>query len=293
MPNLWGKHLTSTEHVYLTGDCLDLLLAMPENSVDLVLCSPPYENARKYGELGFALQGQEWVDWCLPRYLECVKVSKGLVAWVVEGRTRNFQWSATPSLLEADLHRAGVKLRHPLAFHRVGISGSGGPDWLRNDHERIVCSSKGKLPWSDNTAMGHPPKYKPGGAMTHQTVNGRKVAKKHTKSRADGTMEVQGYNPPAIANPGNVIRCKVGKGNMGHKLCHENEAPFPEDLAEFIIRSFCPPGGTVLDCFGGSGTTSCVAKKWGRNSISIDLRESQRQIWEQRLKDPRYQQETT
>ena len=62
---------------------------------------------------------------------------------------------------------------------------------------------------------------------------------------------------------------------MGSKLAHENEAPFPEKLAEFFIRSWCPPGGTVLDPFCGSGTTLAVATKCGRNSIGIDIRESQ------------------
>jgi len=60
---------------------------------------------------------------------------------------------------------------------------------------------------------------------------------------------------------------------MGHKLCHENDAPFPEALAEWFIRSFCPPGGTVLDPFVGSGTTAAVALMHGRNAIGIDVRQ--------------------
>ncbi|NOQ21607.1 MAG: hypothetical protein GQ565_03005 [Candidatus Aegiribacteria sp.] len=50
-----------------------------------------------------------------------------------------------------------------------------------------------------------------------------------------------------------------------------------------MIRSFCPPGGVVLDCFGGSGTTAAVAKKYGRESISIDIRESQVELMGRRL----------
>ena len=72
-----------------------------------------------------------------------------------------------------------------------------------------------------------------------------------------------------------VINCIVGGGVMGDDLCHENEAPFPESLAEFFIRSFCPPGGKVYDPFSGSGTTSAVAVRLGRNAIATDIRESQ------------------
>ena len=151
-------------HEILCGDNLELLKAMPDASVDLVFTSPPYEAARTYG-IDFALKGQGFVDWCFARFVECYRVSRGLVAWVIEGQTRDFQYSASPVLLMADLHRAGVQLRKPPVFHRVGIPGSGGPDWLRNDFEWIICATHGRLPWSDNTACGHVPKWGPGGEM--------------------------------------------------------------------------------------------------------------------------------
>lgn len=266
----------------LQGDCLDHLRQMPDDFVDLVFCSPPYEAARTYG-IDFKLRGEQYVEWAVARFVECTRVSKGLVAWVIEGQTRDFRWSASPAMLMADLHRRGIRLRKPPVFHRVGIPGSGGPDWLRNDYEFIVCSSKGRLPWSDNTAMGHPPKWEPGGDPSYRMANGRRVARLHTKAGADGIMRTQGYNPPAKANPGNVVHCKVGGGRLGSKLAHENEAPFPESLAEFFVRSFCPPGGWVLDPFCGSGTTLAVALKHGRSGIGIDVRESQIALTQRRL----------
>jgi len=260
-----------TTHEVLHGDCLNLLRNLPDDSVDLVFTSPPYESARLYGELQFKLKGQGWVDWAFERYVECVRVSRGLVAWVVEGQTRQFRWSATPALLMADLHRAGVKLRKPPAFHRVGIAGSGGPDWLRNDYEFLICSSKGRLPWSDATATGKPPKYKPGGRPSHRKRNGK-------RDQAE-------YSPPAIANPGNVMKFSVGGGRMGSMLAHENEAPFPEGLADAFIRSFCPLGGIVLDCFAGSGTTLAAAVKTGRNSMGMELREEQCELARRRVEE--------
>jgi len=263
--------MSKATHLYsiYKGDTLGLMKCMPTDSVDLVFCSPPYEAARKYGELDFKLKGQEWVDWAVERYIECCRVSRGLVAWVVEGQTKAFRWSAAPALLMADLHRAGVKLRKPPAYCRVGIFGSGGPDWWRNDYELVVCASKGRLPWSDNTATGSPPKYPPGGNPSHQTRSGR------VKSKS--------YKPPAIANPGNLIHCHGGGGHMGSKLAHENEAPFPEKLAEAFILSFCPPGGTVLDPFSGSGTTGAVAIRHGRKFVGHEIRQSMYELTKQRL----------
>ena len=304
------------ENQIICGDCLEVMKEWADGSVDLVFCSPPYENARTYG-IDFKLKGQVWVDWALPRFVECLRVSKGLVAWVVEGKTKQFRYSATPILLMADLHRAGVHLRKPPAFQRVGIPGSGGPDWLRNDYEFIVCAtSGGKLPWSDNTAMGHPPKWAPGGAMSHRISDGSRVNQwghsidsgatvvdsggvvrskgkrpshriltKRGMRRANGERRLHGYTIPKKANPGNVLKFNVGKGHMGSNIAHENEAPFPETLAEFFIRSFCPPGGIVLDPFCGSGTTCAAAEKTGRKWMAIDIRQSQVDLSIKRVKE--------
>jgi len=264
----------------IIADCLAWMREQPDNSVDLTFGSPPYEDARTYG-VEYKIAGREWVAWMADRMVEMVRITKGLVAMVVEGRTRKFAYSATPILLMAELVDRGITLRKPPIFHRVGIPGSGGPDWLRNDYEFIVCAtSGGKLPWSASTAMGKPPKYAPGGALSYRTQDGRRInERKHnrgSKARKRTPPEAArrngGYSPPKLANPGNVIHCKVGGGHMGHPLAAENEAPFPERLAEFFIRSFCPPGGVVLDPFCGSGTTCAVASKCGRQYVGVDIR---------------------
>lgn len=308
------------------ADAIEFMRQLPDNSVDLVFGSPPYEQARLYLEngedMGIARSTEAWVSWMVEIYREAARVCKGLVAFVVEGQTRKFRYTAGPILLAADLCRAGFNLRKPPIFRRIGIPGSGGPDWLRNDHEMIVCvTPAGKLPWSDNTACGHPPKWAPGGEMSHQTVNGRvndpwgkrdrgnniggrardgstnkgtthksrngekKIARRASSGHGkdQDTRQDDVYAPPAVANPGNVITCKVGGGLMGSDLAHENEAPFPEALSDFFVKSFCPPGGIVLDCFLGSGTTLASAVKHGRRGIGCDLRQSQVDLAKRRI----------
>lgn len=304
------------EHKIILGDALEVLPTLKPQSVDLIFGSPPYENARTYN-IDFDLKGQAWVDWMVRVVKESLRICKGLVAFVVEGKTRQFRWSATPALLMADLHRAGIHLRKPPAFHRVGIPGSGGPDWLRNDYEFIICCTNGgRLPWSDNVAMGHPPKWASGGEMSYRLSDGTRrnqwggsigctnerkqngkrpervprpsheiVTKRMRGGHGKDTIQDQNYKPPKNANPGNIIKCKVGGGLMGSKYAHENEAPFPESLALFFIRSFCPPGGTVIDTFSGSGTTIAVAIKEGRKGIGIDIRGSQCVLAEKRMQE--------
>jgi hypothetical protein len=54
-------------------------------------------------------------------------------------------------------------------------------------------------------------------------------------------------------------------------LSRTGEAPFPEGLPEFFIRTWCPRGGIVLDPFVGTGTTVAVARKWWRVGYGVDM----------------------
>lgn len=285
-------------------DCLEFLKSRPDDEFDMTMYSPPYEDCRTYG-IDFRLVGQQWVDWMVEIFVECVRVTKGLVVCVVEGKTRKFRWSATPALLMADLHRAGVKLRKPPVYHRVGFPGGGGPDWWRNDFEFCVCASKGKLPWSDNTATGHSAKYQNGGACSNRTRSGARIRGEKSQVGAIRRGGPAKYAKPksGIVNPGNVIqetysaeevvsifdsrgdvvKCKVGKGHMGSDLAHENEAPYPESLVEPFVKSFCPPDGVVFDPFCGSGTTGAVAMRLGRQFVGCDVRASQVDLTLKRL----------
>lgn len=326
-----------------TADAVEWLNRQPNDSIDLLFTSPPYELARMYGIGERMVGGQAWVDWMIAVVRAASPKVRGLIAINCEGQTRNYRYSCVPFLLIADLARAGFNLRKPPIYNRIGIPGSGGPDWLRNDYEPIVCVTRpGKLPWSDNTACGHPPKWAPGGAMSNRLSSGTRVNQwgkcgtgagvngsaqrtreggrqkarrpshvmttmavpvedgeglfdadrvdvikttgRAAKGTSNGDIKTEAsYKPPVKANPGNIITCKVGGGLMGHKLAHENEAPFPLALAEFFVKSFCPPGGIVADCFSGSGTTAHAAKANGRSFAGCDVRESQVELTRRRL----------
>ena len=376
------------------GDCAALMGQLPSASVSLAFGSPPYCDARTYG-IGAQRDCLEWVEWMLTVTEAAHLATAGPVFWVAAGVTRDRSyWPACEGLMwewwKRGLDR-GHELYRPCCWHRVGIPGSGQDDYLRADWEYVMCFKRpGPLAWSNNTAMGHPPKWAPGGEMSNRTKGGARVnqwghpinsgatvvdadgvvrskgkrpshyvadqggaaegdeqhglfgepvseevapgsvwgnkpsqagkrpngkpkasymnGKGHTKrvrgGRADGDpMEHQSYDPPVLANPGNLVQShytadevaemlalasdtlhtKVGGGLMGHRLAHRNEAPFPERLAEYFVLSFCPPGGIVLDPFTGSGATAAVALRHNRRFIGIDLRQSQVDLTRRRI----------
>lgn len=325
---------TATNQV-ICGDCLTVMPTMAAGSVALTITSPPYEDARLYKPLAFVLRGQDWVDFMIPRVIEACRVTAGLVLVNAAGKVRDFKYSPVIEWLVADLtrHHGIVCGPAPYVFHRVGIPGSGGPHYHRRDWEPVYAFALPEnLPpkWSDNTAMGHPPLWAPGGMMSNRHADGqrkngsagpkaharwgksinqwgRSAGAKSGNRKSDGSRDAKprpshrftpsqtqrqngengngSYDAPTLANPGNVIKCLVGGGVMGDRLSHDNEAPFPESLVEFFIRSYAPEGGIVMDCFCGSGTVAKVAEKWGRGYIGIDARESQVKLTKRRLRE--------
>lgn len=285
--------------IILQADALRLPLA--DKSVDCVFTSPPYLDARTYG-IGAQRGCAAWVEWMLSAVREFCRVSRGLVLVNCAGVTRNWCYQPGPEGLLYEWIKGGGIAWRPAYWRRVGIPGSGVRQWLRADVEYVLAFAphRGAMPWGDGAAMGHPPKWAPGGEMSHRLSDGARVnqwgmGKRRTEVRsANGTranaerpshIEAggDGYAPPKMANPGNVVNVKVGGGLMGSKLAHRNEAPFPEKLADFFIRTACPPGGIVLDPFGGSGTTMAAAILAGRRCITSDIRPEMVSLMGERL----------
>jgi hypothetical protein len=279
------------------ADVLDWFAAQPADSVDMVLGSPPYMNARSYG-IGAERRCEEWVAWMLEISEAAARVCRGPVFWVLAGVTEDrCYWPGVEGLMWLWWQRGGThELYRPSSWVKrdedgagSAMPGSGSDEYLRSDWEYVVLLKRpGQLPWSDPTAMGHPPKYQPGGPMSNRRQDGTRANDGHVGSGSRGKkngdlVTGRGYRPPQLSNPGNVVYARVGGGHMGDDLCHEGEAPFPEDLAEFFIRSFCPPGGVVCDPFSGSGTTAKVALQWGRRFRGCDIRASQVQLTKTRV----------
>jgi hypothetical protein len=290
-------------------------IPLPDRSVDLVIGSPPYVDARLYLEngrnLGIARACEAWIDWMLGVTAEALRVSRGLVLWVVAGKRADWNYQPAPEGLLYRWWAQGGECHclNPSYWHRVGIPGSGSGVWYRADIEYVLAFKRPGKPYGEPTANGHAPKYAPGGEMSHRITDGTRrnqwggSAKSGGSRRADGSrqttdrpssvmttkrkqagnIEEQNYREPALANPGNLIHTNVGGGHLGSNLAHENEAPYPEAVPAWFINSHCPPGGLVLDPFSGSGTTVAAARSLGRRGIGFDLRQSQCKIAGRRL----------
>ena len=206
---------------FARGDALHLPLA--DQSVDLVMGSPPYMDARTYG-IGAKRKTREWVDWMLGVTSESLRVSRGMVLWVVGGVTRDHTYQPGCEGLLWEWQQRGGSCWRPCYWHRTGIPGSGCEQWFRSDVEYVLAFKRdGLLPYADNLAMGAPPKFKPGGKMTTRRADGKRDNKAFTVKRAfnttrrrpDGSRDIRpDREGPDICNPGNLIHVEDEVGEM-------------------------------------------------------------------------------
>lgn len=106
-------------------------------------------------------------------------------------------------------------------------------------------------------------------------------------ANGDPSVNAQNHHGPSYVTNGkrnkrDVFWCHTNK-DPGAKKAGAHFACFPEALVEPLLLAGCPPGGTVLDMFAGSGTVGTVAQRHGRNSVLIELSAEYCGIVERRL----------
>lgn len=88
----------------------------------------------------------------------------------------------------------------------------------------------------------------------------------------------------ALERPGYVTRNKRSVWTVTTQPFKEAHfATFPPSLIEPCVLAGCPVAGTVLDPFGGAGTTGLVADRLGRNAILIELNPSYAEMARKRI----------
>lgn len=243
-----------------------LALQAPDSSVDLVIGSPPYINARTYG-IDAGRKVGEWVEWMFDVTRKALRVSRGPVVWVAAG-TGNYEPGVEGLIWYA--YTAGIRILRPCIWTKNAPPTGNG--WFSNDWEFCAAFAKvNPLPYWAPEAIATPLKYSAGGHFRQRNRNGER---KRGSDYPQHTMR---------RRPSNVIHATVGGGHLGHPLAHKNEAPFPVAIVRPFILSLCPPGGTVWDPFCGSGTTGQAAIECGRNAILSDIRGSQIELSRRRL----------
>jgi len=249
------------------GDCRDTARVLPFIGIDAfhaAITSPPYamQKNKQYG----GIAEEEYVDWFVDIQAAIRDVTHEQANFIlnIKAHSANFQRSLYVLDLVLDLVRnRGWHLIDELCWRHGGIPGH--PKKMgkfKNQWEPIYWFTKSLIEGQSPPYPFYPEhvmvpskniiqddRFEGGVAQEHQGV------KKTFQGRTIG---------PGMAYPGNVL---YGRSN---KL-YGHEAVFPIELPAFFIASMTKEGDSVLDPFGGAGTTAIAAQNLGRKSLMVEI----------------------
>lgn len=268
--------------VQLCGDSRDLLRALPEDSIDLIVTSPPFALLR---EKSYGNKDQdEYVDWlldfarvALPKLKDSGSFVMDLGGAYQRGRPVRslYQWRVLLRMCD----ELGYRLAEEFYWHNPAKLPS--PiEWVNKRKIRVKDSvntvwwfSKTDWPKSDVTQVLAPYSERMKKLIrdpeSFYTPKGRPSG--HDISKGFGADNGGAIPPNLLAYPNtdsnsHYLRTCKALGQEGHP------ARFPSDLPGFFIKLLTGPGDLVIDIFSGSNTTGRIAEDLGRRWIGMELR---------------------
>lgn len=275
--------------VLYKGDSLLALKHLPDNSVDCIIGSPPYFSVRDYkvkGQIGLEASVDEYLGNICAVYTEAMRVLRPTGScWVVIGDLyvdKNLM--LLPARFALYMQAQKWILRNDIIWRKTRCLPHPVKDRLISTHEHIYHFVKqpGYYYDLDSIRLPHAPsslaRIKSKIKISHK---GRYGKDKGNRGRTiDALNETTAVHPKG-RNPGDVFDACPSNAADGHL------ATYPESLIVPRILSTCPPEGTVLDFWMGSGTTALVAEKLNRRWIGIELNTQYCKIAKKRLEKPR------
>ncbi len=246
---------TTTTHQLIQGDARSMPY-IGDETVHLVITSPPYWNLKKYnesgGQIGNMSDYEEFLDELSRVWREAYRmlVPGGRMVCVVGdvclSRKANGRHVVVP--LHADIcvqcRRLGFDNLNPIIWHKISNA----------NFEANTSSKFLGRPYEPNAIIKNDIEFilmqRKSGGYRKPTEEQRRLSK---ISKPDFNKWFQQF------------------WNMSGASTKPHPAPFPEKLASRLIRMFSFWGDTVLDPFCGSGTTMLAAMKCNRNSIGIEI----------------------
>ena len=247
-----------TQQTIYIADARDLSM-IPDESVHLVLTSPPYWNLKEYNnhnnQLGHIDDYKTFLDELDKVWSECYKkLAIGgrmvvVVGDVMLSRRENGRHKVVP--LHADIQ---------VRCEEIGFDNLAPIFWHKISNANFEVNGTTKF-------LGKP--YEPNGIIKHD-IEYILMLRKHG-----------GYRKPALEQRRMSIISEKEFNSWYKQIWDFNgastknhPAPFPEELANRIVRMFSFVGDTVLDPFLGSGTTMLSSSKIGRNCIGVEVDKS-------------------
>ncbi|MCU0433848.1 MAG: site-specific DNA-methyltransferase [Bacteroidia bacterium] len=245
------------------GDCKEKLKLIPDNSVDLIITSPPYADQRKstYG----GIHPDKYVEWFLPISGELLRVLKPTGTFILNIKEKVVEGERSTYVMELilEMRKQGWLWTEEFIWHKKNCYPGKWPNRFRDAWERLLQFNKDK-----KFAMYQEEVMVPMGDWAKSRLKNLSETDKTRDNSKVGSgfgKNISNWLERDKAFPTNVLHLATECSNKNHS------AAFPQELPEWFIKLFTKENDTVLDPFMGSGTTLSVANRMGRNSIGIEI----------------------
>lgn len=247
----------------LLGDSREVLKTLDNNSVDLVVTSPPYADRRKNTYGGIA--PEKYVEWFLPISEQILRVLKPTGTFIlnIKEKANNGERNAYVLELILALRKQGWLWTEEFIWHKKNCYPGKWPNRFRDSWERLLQFNKTKKFNMYQDAVMTPIGDWASGRLKKLSETDK--IRDNSKSGSGFGKNISNWLNRNMVYPTNVVRFATVCNNKKHS------AAFPEELPEWFIKLFTKKYDTVLDPFLGSGTTVEVAQRMERNSIGIEI----------------------
>ena len=255
----------------LQGDCFELIKEQPDNSVDLVITSPPYADIVNYGKNISIKKPNEYCDWLLPLFNEIQRVLKPSGSFILNINDNCSNGLRNPFIYEL-IYRSQketkLKFYDTYIWHKMNGIPNGSNKRFRNTTEFIFhfVKNQKEMKFYMDRVLQEP---------AQATSNRRKYPwriKDHGKIIDGERGDKREYNAerlPELVRPDNVFRFPTAGLARDNHIKHP--APYHRQLPEYFINLLTDEGDTILDVFAGIGTTGLACNN--RTFIGYELNE--------------------
>jgi site-specific DNA-methyltransferase (adenine-specific)/site-specific DNA-methyltransferase (cytosine-N4-specific) len=272
----------------LEGDCFELIKEQADNSVDLIITSPPYADIVNYGKNISIKKPNEYVDWLLPLFNEIYRVLKPSGSFILNINDNCSNGLRNPFIYEL-IYRSQketkLKFYDTYIWHKRNGIPNGSTKRFRNNTEFIFhfVKDQKKLKFYMDRVLEEPTQSYVKRLETPvndfgKVVDGERVRRpKMVRYLTGSTNKTKdGYELPQtkrelpdVVRPDNVVRFSTAGAARDNSIKHP--APYHKQLPSYYINFLTDEGDLVIDVFAGIGTTGLSCKELNREFLGYEL----------------------
>lgn len=264
------------------GDCMELAKKLPDNSVDLILTSPPYADTVSYGKTVKTFDPEEYVNWFLELFKESKRFLKDSGSFIlnINDRATNGERNVYVfELVYRIVKETGLKLFDRYIWFKKSALPMTGEKRLNDRIEYIFHFVKDTKKFKAYTDRIREPYAEVSLKRFKNKVHGNDIIMDDGRT----VLSQRGSSKPHPLGkkPITVFRFDTGSALRGL----EHPAQFHPQLPEFFINWLTDENDIVLDPFMGGGTTAIASKKLNRKYIGFEINKKYIEMTNKRLRE--------